>query len=122
MGNATTFRGASCNFNAANQPTDGQGKSLESFDAAGNQTSWQTHTLSYDAQNHLTESHDTTNNVDRLTAGYDASGIRLWKSDGSNTTYFIYDGSQLLYEMNAQGSATNVMTWGPPACSRAPTW
>ena len=47
-----------------------------------------------------------------LTANYDAYGMRAWKSNGTATTYFLYDGSEPVCELNSSGTVTAVNTFG----------
>ena len=67
-------------------------------------------------------SYSTPTNGTQFTAGYGPDGLRAWKAGSNNNpTYFVYDGSQLLYEMTANGGSsatiTAVNTWALPACS-----
>jgi hypothetical protein len=48
-----------------------------------------------------------------LAAGYRADGLRAWKQNSSGTTYYLYDGDELVEEVNSSGSPISKMTWGP---------
>ena len=48
-----------------------------------------------------------------MTAGYRADGLRAWKQNSSGTTYYLYDGDELVEEVNSSGSPISKMTWGP---------
>lgn len=45
--------------------------------------------------------------------GYNEDGLRAWKQSSSGRTYFLYDGTDLVCEMNASGSVTATNTFGP---------
>ena len=48
-----------------------------------------------------------------LTAGYMGDSLRAWKQDSlGNRTYFVYDGTNVIGELNATGSLGVVYTWG----------
>lgn len=101
-GNATSFRGVSKSYNTNNQQT-GTGYS---YDGNGNPTTYGGTTLTFDPENHLT-AHGTS-----LTAGYTGDGLRAWKENLSGRTYFLYDESSPVIEMDATGAviATNSFT------------
>ena len=55
-----------------------------------------------------------------LTAGYMGDSLRAWKQDSlGNRTYFVYDGTNVIGELNATGSLGVVYTWGATGFSRA---
>lgn len=46
--------------------------------------------------------------------GYDAAGRRLWTWDGtSGTNWFVYDGSQVVADLNEAGGMVRSYVWGP---------
>ena len=47
-----------------------------------------------------------------MQAGYTGDGLRAWKSNANGTTYFVYDGEDLLAETDANGNVTCYNTWG----------
>ncbi|MGI9105777.1 MAG: hypothetical protein ACR2G4_05970, partial [Pyrinomonadaceae bacterium] len=101
-GNPTNFKGATQTYNANNQPT-GAGFT---HDANGNPTTYKGTTLSFDAENRLT-AHGST-----LTAGYRGDGLRAWKETAGGRTYFLYDGTTPIVEMDASGALTATNTFG----------
>jgi RHS repeat-associated protein len=68
---------------------------LGGFDNAGNQTSANGFTLSYDAENRLTTAVHGTNTSKNQAYSYDAEGRRVKQVSGTSpvtlTTYFVYD-------------------------------
>jgi len=50
--------------------------------------------------------------------GYDSGGMRSWKQVGGVTTYFLYDGSQPVCELDGTGAVTATNTWGGSLLSR----
>jgi RHS repeat-associated protein len=98
-GNPTTFRGTTKTYNSNNQPT-GMGFT---YDSNGNPTAYNGVSLTFDPENRLI-SHGST-----LTAGYRGDGFRASKQTSSGTTYFLYDGSNPVVELDSNGSviATN---------------
>ena len=99
-GNPTTFKGTSNTFNNANQNT------ANGFDGNGNPTTYHGNTLTFDAENRMTAFGSV------MTAGYCADGLRAWKQNSSGTTYYLYDGDELVEEVNSSGSPISKMTWG----------
>ncbi|HEY3285474.1 MAG TPA: RHS repeat-associated core domain-containing protein, partial [Armatimonadota bacterium] len=63
--------------------------------------------LTYDAYNHLT-SYGTL-----LTATYRGDDLRASKSTANGTTYFVYDGTTPVLELNGAGAPTAWNTFGP---------
>ncbi|HEV2473215.1 MAG TPA: RHS repeat-associated core domain-containing protein, partial [Chthonomonadales bacterium] len=98
--NPTTFRGAANTFNADNQNT------ADTFDGNGNPTTDNGTTLAFDPENRMT-AYGTA-----LTAGYRGDGLRAWKSNGTTSTYFIYDGITPVCEVNSSGTVTACNTFG----------
>jgi hypothetical protein len=47
-----------------------------------------------------------------LTAGYDGDGLRAWKSNGTATTYYLYDGIQPVCELEGSGAVTASNAFG----------
>jgi len=81
---------------------------LFQYDAHGNPTTYKRNTLTFDADDHM-----ISYNGAYFQAGYTGDGLRAWKSSTANgTTYFIYDGSDLLAETAANGNVTCYNTWG----------
>ena len=56
----------------------------------------------------------TRNGNTLLSADYSCDGLRAWKAgaDGKKT-YFLYNGTQLLCELDANGAVTCYNVWGP---------
>ena len=73
-------------FTAANNRLNMAGVS---YDAAGNQTSYDELTLEYDAEGRNTKVKDR--NIDYVTFTYDGEGRRVKKISGGITTYYVYD-------------------------------
>ncbi len=102
-GNATTFNGITQVFNLNNQQT---GTGL-THDANGNPTTYKGVALSFDPENRLT-SYGTA-----MMAGYRGDGLRAWKQPGvTGRRYFLYDGSLPIIELNKDGEAIAVNTFG----------
>ena len=104
------------------------------YDGNGNPTTYGSAKLTFDAQNRLT----TLGSGSKFSAGYRADGLRAWKSGlqrgslppvnsnaakrSANTsqvivytppkTYFVYDGDSIIAELDPNGNATAVNTWG----------
>ena len=76
------------------------------YNANGNPISYNGNTLTYDAENRLT-SFGTA-----MTAGYTCDGLRAWKESSSGRTYYLYSGWAPVCEMNASGTVTAVNTFG----------
>ena len=45
--------------------------------------------------------------------GYDAAGRRAWTFDGMVTNYHLYDGAQVLADLDATGGVVRSYVWGP---------
>jgi hypothetical protein len=103
--NPLTFRNstfAPAYWNAKNQPNDSQ----YAFNHNGSPTLYKNQTLAFDAEHRMTAYGSL------LTAGYRGDGQRGWKSGAGGTTYFVYDGSLPLLELNASSTVTAVNTFG----------
>lgn len=81
------------------------------YDGNGNATTFRGNHLSFNNRNELTL-YATSGNQPVLSAGYSADGLRAWKDVNGQRTYFIYDGNQLLYELNSNGVVTSYYVWG----------
>jgi RHS repeat-associated protein len=101
-GNPLSFKGQSHGFNSDNQPTD----SGFVYDGEGNPTTYAGTALAFDPEDHMI-SFGTA-----LIAGYRANGLRAWKQTVNGRTYFIYDGTQLVYEMDGLGNVSAVNSFG----------
>jgi RHS repeat-associated protein len=102
-GNATTFRSSTVSYNAADQ-ISGTGYTY-GLDGSPSQYSGVT---------------ATTDVEDRITgfSGYNSAvygpdGLRVSKTVGSSTTYYVYDGGIPILECNSSGSVTATNTFGP---------
>lgn len=99
--NPTTFRGSSGHtFNILNQ------RDSFAFDDNGNPISYKSNTLAYDTNDNLTSFGSV------LTAGYDTSGLRVWKNGGSGRRYFLYAGETPVCELDASGNVIAANTFG----------
>ena len=101
-GNPTSFLGTSKSYNSNNQQT-GTGFS---YDSNGNPTAYNGVSLTFDPENRLI-AHGST-----LSAGYRGDRLRAWKQTSAGRTYFLYDGSEPVVELDSGGSviATNSFT------------
>jgi RHS repeat-associated protein len=103
-GNPTTLRGTpNLPYNRDNQRT---GTGTYVYDGNGNPTTYKGTTLTFDVENRMTAYGNA------LTAGYNGNGLRAWKTASGTTTYYLYDGTNLLCELNASGAVTATNTWG----------
>jgi YD repeat-containing protein len=102
-GNASSFRGVSRTYNSNNQ----QSGTGYSYDGNGNPTSYNGTTLTFDPENHLT-AYGTS-----LTAAYTGDGLRAWKQNSLGRTYFIYDESNPIIEMDSSGGVTAINSFTP---------
>lgn len=84
------------------------------YDDDGNTTSDGAWTYEYDANNRLKRMHNSTYN---LLFKYDYMGRRVKKESTTGgvtaTTKFLYNGMELLAELNASGNVTKSFHWGP---------
>lgn len=99
-GNPILFKGASRSFNYLNQ------NDAFAFDLNGNPTTYKGNTLTYDIDDNL------TGYGSLLSAGYDSSGLRVWKDNGSVRTHFLYAGGIPVCEMDASGNVIATNTFG----------
>jgi len=104
-------------YNANNQVTTAPaayglaGASGLSHDAAGNLTGANGMALAWDPWGQLDRVENTASGT--VTFTYDLLGRRATKTVAGQTTYFLYDGSALVAEMNgATGQITRSYTWG----------
>lgn len=104
-GNPTSFRGQAKAYNANNQQT---GASY-AHDNNGNPTTYGGASLSFDPENRLT-SYGTA-----MTAGYRGDGLRAWKESAQGRTYYLYDGTLPVVELDAAGAVTAANTFGGAA-------
>ena len=115
-GNPTTFRGASHTFNADNQDA------ANTYDGNGNPTSYKGEAVSFDPENRL-----TAVSAGFQSCGYSGDSLRGWKTVETTTssvsptgfsrftttkTYFLYEGTNPICEMDAAGNVTAVNTFG----------
>jgi RHS repeat-associated protein len=105
--NPTALRGVGATFNYDNQNT------AFTYDGNGNPTTYLNHsgnpvTLTFDAENRMTAFGTS------LTCEYDADGLRVKKTNASGqVTWFLYDGALPDLEMNASGTITSTVMYGP---------
>ena len=101
-GNPTSFKETAKTYNSNNQQT-GTGFT---YDSNGNPTSYKGVSLTFDPESRL------TSQVTVLTAGYRGDGLRAKKQTASGTTYFLYDGTNPVVEIDSTGSiiATNTFS------------
>ena len=109
-GNLTTLRGQSQTYDYQNQLTGGTGLGSFEYDERGNPTTFNGVSLSWDEQDNLTTVGSATSPT--LTAGYSADGLRAWKDSGTSKTYFLYDGTSPILEMDDSGNALALNTLG----------
>jgi RHS repeat-associated protein len=103
-GNLTTFKGSGKSYNVNNQRT-GTGMV---YDNNGNPTTYQGTTLTFDEENHATQFGAL------MTAGYTADGLRAWKQNTATgtRTYYLYDGTVPVVELDATGAVSATNTFG----------
>jgi RHS repeat-associated protein len=94
--NLTTLRNAPLTYNANNQLAN------NIYDGDGNPTLYQGANLTFDEEDQLT----AFNFI--FAAGYREDGLRAWKQTSNGKTYFLYDGSTLLCELDPIGRVTAV--------------
>ena len=99
-GDPTTFRGATRTFNADNQDAAG------TYDGNGNPAANSGQVLAFDPESRLTRYGN------RLACGYTGEGLRAWKQGSSGRTYFLYDGSEPVCELDSTGAVTATNTFG----------
>ncbi|TAN35303.1 MAG: hypothetical protein EPN23_11340 [Verrucomicrobia bacterium] len=54
-----------------------------------------------------------TNGVAVEQNGYDALGRRIWTASGGVTNFFVYDGAQVVADVDASGTLLRSYAWGP---------
>lgn len=101
-GNSTTFKGITKTYNSKNQQT---GASF-AYDGNGNPTTYNSTTLTFDPENRMTSFGAV------LAAGYHGDGLRAWKQNSSERTYFIYDGTLPVVELDATGNVIATNSFG----------
>ena len=101
-GNPTTSRSSGPNsFNTDNQIT-GSGYT---YDGNGNPTTYKGTTVAYDAAD------NPTTFGTKMTAGYTGSGLRAWKQGAGGRTYFLYDDTAPVCELDSTGNVTATNTF-----------
>jgi RHS repeat-associated protein len=100
-GNPTSFKGITKSYNSNNQ----QSGTGFSHDGNGNPTNYGGTALTFDPENRMTAYGSV------LTSGYTGDGLRAWKQNASARTYFLYDGTAPVVELDSSGvvSATNTL-------------
>jgi RHS repeat-associated protein len=102
-GNPATLRSVSTgSYNSDNQTTS----SSYAYDGNGNPTTYSGTSLTFDAENRMT-SFGTVQS-----SGYNGDDLRAWKTNSSGTTYYLYDGTHPICELNTSGAITAVNTFG----------
>ena len=77
---------SSAQFNQSNNRLTGA-----TYDAAGNQLTYNGYTFEYDADGQNTVVRVTSSNVVYITNAYDGEGRRVKKTESGATTYYVYD-------------------------------
>jgi RHS repeat-associated protein len=67
--------------------------------------------LTWNGQYQLTEV--TTNGTAVERNGFDALGRRAWNWNGTETNYFVYDGAQIIADVDSTGGLRRAYVWGP---------
>ena len=67
--------------------------------------------LTWDGEYRLTAA--ATNGVEAERNGYDALGRRAWSWDGSETNWFVYNGAQVIADVDSTGGLKRTYLWGP---------
>ena len=98
--NPTTFKGGAHTFNLDNHDN------AISYDGNGSPTSYNGNATTFDPENRMTAYGSL------MTAGYNGDGPRAWKQTAAGRTYFLYDGSDLICELDSSGAVTAVNTIG----------
>lgn len=76
------------------------------YDGDGNPTTYKSNNLAFDAENRMTAFGSA------LTAGYTGDNLRAWKTNSSGTTYYLYDGSKPVVELNSSSAVAAANTFG----------
>lgn len=105
--NPTLMRGLTQTFSGDgdNKLTGLNGNTSFTYDGNGSPTVFASQPLTFDPENHMTS-------CNGLQSGYTTTGRRAVKSIGGNFTYFLYDGSQIVCELNANGTVVAINTFG----------
>jgi len=114
-GNPTTFRNTgSIPFNSNNQITQ-FGLAGFGYDFNGNTTNFGGAQATYDPEDRLTSIPYAYNGQTyNFGADYYAStGLRQSKTDANGTTYFVYDGDNLVEELDSSGNLVATNVYGP---------
>lgn len=101
-GNPTSFKGVTKVYNSNDQQTD----TGFSYDSSGNPTAYNGNALTFDPENRMTGFGGV------LTSGYRGDGVRAWKQTSAGRTYFIYDGTAPVVELDATGAVVATNTFG----------
>ncbi len=100
-GNATTLSNQGHAYNANNQDT------ANTYDGNGNPVGYGGQSVRFDPENRLTQVGSV------LSCGYNGDGQRAWKQNSAGArTYFLYDGSQPVCELNGSGTLVAVNDFG----------
>jgi RHS repeat-associated protein len=96
---------SSAKYNADNEQTE-RGSKKFSYDANGNLTSDGTSEYKWNARNQLTSITGTI----KATYGYDPFGRRTTRTLGSTTTELLYDGPNVVQEIQGGSATANLLT------------
>ncbi len=99
-GNLTTFKGVLQTFGVSDE------NAANTYDAEGDPSTFYGSACSYDAEDRLVSYGSS------LTFGYDGNGRRAWKQSSSGRTYYLYDGTQPVCELDSTGNVAAVNTFG----------
>jgi RHS repeat-associated protein len=102
VGNRTTVDSVNYTDNTKNQYTAVGGVTYTNS-TNGNITSDGTSTFGYDAENRLV-SFDTTGTTNDATYAYDALGRRVKKTVNGTSTFFVYDGDDIIADYSSGGT------------------
>ena len=106
-GNLTNVGGLSRVYNTKNQLTGGTGLGTFTYDGNGNPTTYKGAVLTFGPNNEATAFGSA------LSAGYRGDGLRAWKENSSGSrTYYLYDGTTPIVELNGAGAVAVVNTFG----------
>ena len=108
-GNGTEVKNVSFGYDTKgdNQVASGGTGNTYGYDGNGNPTTWKSSALTFNPENRMT-AYGTS-----LTAGTRPTACPRWNKDSlGNRTYFVYDGTNVIGELNATGSLGVVYTWG----------
>ena len=99
-GNPTTLRNQLNMFDADNQNT------ANHYDGNGNPTDRLGSLMTFDPENRLTTIGSQT------ILGYNGDGLRAWKQNTGTRTYFLYDGTDPVCELDTSGNVIATNTFG----------